>query len=66
MIAIQVLSGCRVALCTIFKASTELRKYFKRKKFKVHEVGYPMELDIPRLDVRGSTVIVKKLILTFF
>lgn len=45
-----------VALRTILKVSTKLLNDFKRGKIMVHEVDYPEKSDMPRLDMRGSTV----------
>lgn len=44
-------------LYTIFKVRTKVRNDFGRKKFTVHEVSYPEESDMPRLNKRGSTAV---------
>lgn len=43
-------------LSTIFKVVLDLRNDFKGGKLTVQKVGYSKESDMPKLDMRGSTV----------
>lgn len=47
---------------SIFKVIIEVRNYFLGKKRMIHEVGYPEESDMPRSDMRGSTVLKLRLL----
>lgn len=45
---------------TVYQA----KKWFQREKFMVDEVCYPEDSDIPRSNMRGSTVLKSKIVLT--
>lgn len=53
---IVIQAEARVALRTIAKVITKLTSEFKGEKFTVYKVVYKEELDMLRLDMRGSTV----------
>lgn len=55
--AMEIQAAARVTLHTILKVYTELRNDFIGEKVMVHKIGYPKEPDMPRLDMRGSTVV---------
>lgn len=46
-----------VALRTILQVSTDIRNDFIGNKLKVHEVGYPESSNIPRSDIKCTTVV---------
>lgn len=52
----RVPSSSKVCAEHYFQGSTDLRNDFKCGKLTVQKVGYSKESDMPKLDMRGSTV----------
>lgn len=61
-IKIQVPSGGESCVTHYFLGFYQAKRWFNREKFRVHEVGYPKESNMPRWsDIRVSTVIGQKI-----
>lgn len=60
-IKIQVPSGGESCVTHYFLGFYRAKRWFDREKFKMHEVGYPKESNMPMSDIRVSTVIGQKI-----